>query len=283
MTGRPIAPGIVVPEGACDTHIHVYGPPDRYPSVSTTPFPVPDAPPAAFQKSMMEGLGIERAVVVQPSAHGKDNSCTLDAVAELGPSARAVVVVDSDTSDEDLQRMTDAGARGVRFHMLPGGVLPWDILEEMAVRVHAFGWHVQLQMDGRDLPEREQVLLRLPGTLVIDRTGKFLEPVGTDHPGFQTLLRLVDTGRTWVKLSAPYETSKVGAPDYSDVGILARALIVVAPERMVWASNWPHPSAQDNLPDDKALMATILGWMGDDETRRRILVDNPAQLYGFNE
>jgi len=126
MTGRPIAPGIVVPEGACDTHIHVYGPPDRYPSVSTTPFPVPDAPPAAFQKSMMEGLGIERAVVV-----------------------------DSDTSDEDLQRMTDAGARGVRFHMLPGGVLPWDILEEMAVRVHAFGWHVQLQMDGRDLPERE--------------------------------------------------------------------------------------------------------------------------------
>jgi len=283
MTGITIAPGISVPDGACDTHIHVYGPPDQYPSVSTTPFPVPDAPAAAFRKSMMEGLGIERAVVVQPSAYGKDNSCTLDAVAELGPSARAVVVVDTETTDEDLQRMTGAGARGIRFHMLPGGVLPWDILEEMAARIHAFGWHVQLQMDGRDLPEREEMLLGLPGTLVVDHTGKFLEPVGTDHPGFRTLLRLVDTGRVWVKLSAPYETSKTGAPDYSDVGTLARALIAAAPERMVWASNWPHPSAQDNLPDDGALMATILGWMGDDATRRRILADNPAELYGFSD
>jgi D-galactarolactone isomerase len=167
--------------------------------------------------------------------------------------------------------------------MLPGGVLPWEILEDVAARVHDFGWHVQLQLDGRDLPQYEDVLHRLPGALVIDHTGKFLEPVSTDHPGFQTLLRLIDSGRVWIKLSAPYETSKVGAPSYADVGVLARALIAAAPERMVWATNWPHPSVQDNPPDEAVLMGALLEWMGDEETRHRILVDNPATLYGFDE
>jgi D-galactarolactone isomerase len=231
----------------------------------------------------METLGIDRVVVVQPSAYGKDNSCTLHAIAELGPIARGVAVVDTETTDQELDRLTAAGIRGVRFHMLPGGVLPWDILEEMAARVEAFGWHVQLQMDGRNLPEREEMLSRLPGALVIDHTGKFLEPVPVDHPGFRTLLRLLDNGRVWVKLSAPYETSIVGAPSYADVGTLAKALIAAAPERMLWASNWPHPSAQDNPPDDAMLMGTLLEWMGDEATRHRILVDNPANLYGFNE
>ncbi len=231
----------------------------------------------------MKSLGIDRVVVVQPLAYGKDNRCTVDAIAELGSCARGIAVVDMDTPDAELQSLTAAGIRGVRFHMLPGGVLPWKILEDVAARVHGFDWHVQLQLDGRDLDQYEAVLHRLPGPLVIDHTGKFLEPVSTDHPGFQTLLRLIDNGRVWVKLSAPYETSKVGAPGYGDVGVLARALIAAAPERMVWATNWPHPSVQDSPPDEAGLMGAMLEWMADEKTRHRILVDNPAALYGFNE
>ncbi len=271
-----------IPAGTCDCHIHFYGPRDRYPVAPTSPFPPPNAPVRKYRE-VMKSLGIDHVVVVQPSAYGKDNRCTVDAIAKLGPCARGVAVVDLDTPDAELQSLTAAGIRGVRFHMLPGGVLPWDILEDVAARVHDFGWHVQLQLDGRDLPRYEDVLHRLPGALVIDHTGKFLEPVPTDHQGFQTLLRLIDSGRVWIKLSAPYETSKVGAPSYSDVGVLAKALIAAAPERMVWASNWPHPSAQDNPPDEAMLMGTLLEWMGDDETRHQILVDNPTTLYGFNE
>src|SRR5262249_2853209 len=145
------------------------------------------------------------------------------------------------THDGELKRLHDAGARGIRFHMLPGGALGWPLLEPMAKRAAALGWHIQLQLDGRTLPEYEARLLALPCDLVIDPNGKFLEPVGPDHPGMQTLLRLLGTGRVWVKLSAPYETSRAGAPGYEDVGVIARALARAAPERCLWASNWPHP------------------------------------------
>jgi len=280
MSGSGGSPKFKAPPGTCDCHMHFYGPKDRYPEAPTSPFPAPDAPVAAYRK-VMARLGVDRVVVVQPSAYGKDNSCTLDAMRELGDCARGVAVVDSSVSDDELDSMTRAGVRGIRFHMLKGGVLPWEILEIMAARVHEFGWHVQLQMDGRLLPDREDMLRRLPGTLVIDHTGKFLEPVAPDHPGYRCLLDLVDSGRVWVKLSAPYETSKAGAPYFDDVGVLAKGLIAAAPERMVWASNWPHPSAQDNLPDDAGLLDVLPYWAGDDGLARRILVDNPVQLYGF--
>lgn len=230
----------------------------------------------------MAQMEIIRAVIVQPSAFGKDNRCTLDAIAELGPHARGIVVIDLDTSEAELRELTAGGIRGVRFNMLPGGLLPWDTLEEMAARIHEFGWHIQLQLDGRELHHHESMLHRLPGNLVIDHVGKFLEPVATDHPGFQSLLRLVDGARTWVKLSAVYETSKSGAPEYADVGILAKTLIAAAPERMLWATNWPHLSDQDNPPDELTLRDTLIGWMGGDKTQRQILVDNPAALYGFD-
>ncbi len=280
MTDDLRAPKLTAPPGACDCHMHFYGPEDRYPLAPTCPFPPPLAPVEAYLP-VMERLGLERVVVVQPAAYGKDNRCTLDAMKALGDRARGVAVVDESASDEELAALTEAGVRGIRFFMLPGGVLPWEILEVMAARVAAFGWHVQLQLDGRELPEREALLRRLPGTLVIDHNGKFLEPVATDHPAFKTLLRLVESGRCWVKVSAPYETSKSGPPLYQDVGALAKALIAAAPERMVWASNWPHPTAQDDPPDDAVLLDLLLDWAEDDATRRRILSDNPAELYGF--
>jgi D-galactarolactone isomerase len=165
---------------------------------------------------------------------------------------------------------------------LPAGALGWDVMDGLAARVHAFGWHAVVQLDGRTLPEREAQILRLPGRFIIDHVGKFLEPVPLQHPAFKSLLRLVDTGRCWVKLSAAYEVSKSGPPRYEDVGALAKALVKAAPQRMLWASNWPHPTApKDAFPDDANLLDLLLEWAPDEAVRRRILVDNPAELYAF--
>ncbi len=274
------APRLVCPAGATDCHMHFYGTREDYALAPTCPIPPPFAPVGAY-RGLMARLGLERVVIVQPAAYGKDNRCTLDALAEFGEAARAVVVVDESVTDAELERLTGLGARGIRFFMLPGGVLPWSSLEAMAARVAPFGWHVQLQLDGRDLPEYEAVLDRLPVPLVIDHNGKFLEPVAPGHPSFRSLLRLVEGGKNWIKVSAPYETSRQGPPLYGDVGTLAKALIRAAPERVVWASNWPHPTALADPPDDAVLLDLLLDWAGDESLRRRILTDNPAELYGF--
>ncbi len=271
------APRLQAPPGACDTHMHIYD--ARYAFAPAALIKPPPAPLAAYRE-MQKQLGLARVVVVQPSGYGFDNSCTLDAVAALGASARCVVVPRPDVRVVELKRLHAAGARSVRYFMLPSGVLPWDTLEAMAARIAPLGWNLNLQLDGRDLAQHEAMLSRLPCTLVIDHNGKFLEPVGADHPGFRTLLKLLDGGRCYVKLSAPYETSKLGPPHYADVGVLAKALVKANPERCLWASNWPHPN-QSPRPSSAAMLDLLLEWADDQATRHKILVDNPARLYGF--
>jgi D-galactarolactone isomerase len=275
-----LRPRLVAPSGACDTHMHIYD--HRFPLAPTSTFDPGDALVPDYL-AMRKRLGIERNVVVQPAGYGKDNSCTLAAMAAIGASARGVAVVDDTVTDAELEHLTKLGIRGIRFHMLPGGVLPWEILDTMAARTRAFGWHVQLQLDGRELPAREAQIRKVAGTLVIDHVGKFLEPVPGDHPSFRVLARLVENGRTYVKLSAPYEVSKRGAPNFDDVGALAKVLVTIAPERMLWATNWPHPTpvTASPKPDDAVLLDMLLDWVPDEATRRKVLVDNPAALYGF--
>jgi D-galactarolactone isomerase len=276
LNGAP--PKLFSIKGKCDTHIHFYD--DKYRPLPGTPSP--SAASVADYRKVMQWLGIERAVVVQPNAYGDDNSCTMDAVRELGPNARAVVVVKPSVSDDEMARLTKAGARGIRFMSLLGGTLSWPDMDEMGRRAHEHGWHALVQLDGRTLPEREAQIRRLPGNFVIDHIGKFLEPVEPDHPGFKSLLGLLDTSRCWLKLAAPYEWSKIGGPAYADVAKLAKILIRRAPDRMIWATNWPH--AQANLfgyPDDGALMDLLLDWAPDQATIEKILARNPAELYGF--
>jgi D-galactarolactone isomerase len=273
----PQTPKLVAPPRSCDCHMHIYE--DRFPLAPTATFKPPHAPVSEYRK-VQRDLGISQAIVVQPTAYGFDNRCTLEAIAQLGPDARGIAIVRPDVTDAELERLTGAGIRGVRFHMLAGGVLPWDALQGLAARVTDFGWHVQLQMDGGDLPQREAQLRSLPGNLVIDHNGKFLEPVTPGHPAFKVLLRLLDSGKCWVKLSAPYETSKAGGPHYEDVAIVARALAKANPERCVWASNWPHPN-QNPAPSTVVMLDLLLEWTDDVATRTQILVDNPASLYGF--
>ncbi len=264
--------------GACDCHLHVFE--DGRRLAPTATFKPPHAPAAAY-RAVQQRLGFERAVVVQPTGYAFDNACTLDAMAQLGPATRGVCVVPVDVPQAELQRLHVAGMRGVRFMMLPGGVLPWAALEPMAERIAPLGWHINLQLDGRQLPEHLVRLRALPCALVIDHIGKFLGgPVDTGDPAFAALASLLETGRAWIKLSAPYESSKSGPPAYADVAPLVAALARGFPQRALWASNWPHPNIQPR-PDETALLEWAEAAVGDAATWRRMLVDNPAALYGF--
>lgn len=268
---------ITVPPGATDTHMHFYDQAAPGARGTFTPghFPVED------YQAMQKRLGLQRVIVVQPNAYADDNAVTLNSIKTIGKDAKGVAVVRPGVADAELERLTKAGICALRIMTLHGGTLGFDLMDALMARVHSFGWHANIQLDGRELPKVEAQIKRLPGRFVIDHTGKFLDPVGTDSAAFRSLLNLVDTGRCWVKLSAPYETSKTGAPRYEDVGQLAKALVKHAPERMLWASNWPHPSARQNLPKDEDLLDLLADWAPDDATRRKILVDNPAELYGL--
>jgi D-galactarolactone isomerase len=271
------APKLKAPSGSVDCHMHIYE--DRFALAPTATFKPPHAPVGDYKK-VQAAMGIARSVVIQPTGYGFDNACTLEGMAALGPQTRGIVVIPPETPETELRRLHALGVRGVRYMMLPGGVLGWDTLEPMAARIAPLGWHIGLQLDGRNMHQYEEMLLRLPCKLVIDHNGKFLEPVQPSHPGFQSLLRVLAAGNCWVKLSAPYETSKIGPPRYDDVGVLARALVKAAPERCMWASNWPHPNINP-MPSATAMLDLLLLWADDDATRRRILVDNPAVVYGY--
>ena len=269
---------IKVPPGACDTHMHFYD--SKLPAAPGTflpgEFTVED------YRAMQKRLGFERVIVVQANAYADDNTVALNAMKKIGRNAKGVAVVRADVKDAELERLTKAGMCAVRIMTLHGGMLGFDVMDKVVARVHPYGWHANIQLDGRELPKYEAQIKRLPGKFVIDHTGKFLEPVETTSEAFKSLLRLVDTGRCWIKLSAPYETSKTGAPKYEDVSRLARALVKKAPERMLWASNWPHPGNRKPAPpDDQALLDLVADWAPSEKDRQRMLVDNPAELYGY--
>jgi D-galactarolactone isomerase len=251
----------------------------RFPKAPTALSTQPDATPEDYRK-LQQRLGLSRVVVVQPSAYGADNRCTMEGVQAIGSGARAVVVVERDAVDAELARLAELGAKGIRLFLLGGAYYNWDDVEPMAKRAADHGMHVQLQCNGRMLHEVETRLTKLPCDLVIDHVGRFMGPEPIDQPGSRTLLRLLGHGRTWLKLSAPYENSTADAPLYRDVRPMARAAIQANPERCVWASNWPHPN-HDPKPDDAGLLDLLLDWADDDATRRKILVENPARLYGY--
>jgi D-galactarolactone isomerase len=278
----PTTPRLSVPAGATDCHMHIYGPAERYAVAPSNPSPVPFRYDLEAYRKVKTALGLSRTVIVQPTAYGDDNACTMDAVAALGlDAARAVVVVTLDTPEAELTRLHAAGARGARCFMLKGGVIPWGKLHEMGQKVGPLGWHLQLQFDGGEMPEREALIRALPCPVVIDHVGRFHDPVPPEAPPVQALKRLLEAGHVWMKASSPYGVSRSGPPGYADVSAIARTLIAAAPERVVWGSNWPHPNIFENKPDE-ALLLDILGdWAPDEATRHAILVENPAKLYDF--
>jgi D-galactarolactone isomerase len=225
---------------------------------------------------------MERCVIVQPSLYSWDNRCTLDAIRHLGLSrARGVAVTKRDISPGELRQLHDAGMRGLRFYLIVDDFKMEDA-PEMARRIAPFAWHLQVQNRGNWLPGAIPILEKLPVDIVIDHVGRTPPENGVNDPGFQALLRFLETGRCWVKISAPYLASADGPPHYADVGEKVRALVSVRPDRLVWAANWPHPNhAPGNKPEEADCLDVLLDWVPDAAIRNAILAENPAKLYDF--
>src|SRR3954454_12425103 len=270
---------IKMPADACDCHHHVYD--GKFPIAPTATLKPGDAK-AADYKLLQKRIGTTRSVVVQPSTYGTDNSCTLDGMAQLGATSRGVAVVDSSVTDAELKRLHGLGIRGIRFNLVQAGATTVDMLVPLSKRVNELGWHVQIHMLGDQIVGIEPILNRLPSPIVFDHMGRIPKDAGAAHPAYAVIGRLIDKGRTWVKLSGAYMDTKVGPPTYADSTKLAQAFAKAAPQRMVWASDWPHPTEKDK-PDDAVLFDLLTEWVPDQATRNRILVDNPVALYGFGK
>ncbi len=259
---------------ACDTHMHFYD--DRYPVAQGSVLRPPNALVSDYLE-VRKALGLGRVIVVQPTTYGRDNLCQSDAIAELGESARGVAVVGADASQDLIRRLHEAGFRGARFHMLPGGAVGWDELEVVARSIAPWGWHIQLQLNGRELAERYDQLAALPVPLVIDHVGRYMAPVRPDDPLAAPLWQLMDGG-AHVKLSAPYESATDPTHRYEVVGTMVDHLVANYPGQLLWASNWPHPGQADPPSlDDLARLRDR--WLPTAELAHQVLVTNPDRLY----
>jgi D-galactarolactone isomerase len=273
-------PKLKAPANACDCHMHIYN--SRFPAAPDAALRPGDAH-AEDYRLFQKRIGTTRNVIVTPSTYGTDNSCTLDALATLGSTARAIAVVDTSVTDAELKRLNGLGVRGMRFMLNPTSPTTVAMLEPLSKRVTDLGWHVQISTTAKQIIAIEDLLMRLPLPVIFDHFAHPGQPAGIDDPVFGTVRRLIDKGRTWVKLSAPYIDSKIGAPTYADVTPVAQAYVKAAPERLVWASDWPHPSQGDKHPDDAILFDLLTQWIPDEAMRNRILVQNPEAFYGFGK
>lgn len=275
----PKPPRFQPPPGATDCHMHVFGPLAEFPYQPDRSYTPPECVLEEYGR-MMDVLGLERAVMVQPSVYGFDNRCALEAMARMGVRMRGVAVVPLDVHEGELEQLHAQGVRGVRFNLLRKGGTELAALEKLASRVAELDWHVQVNTSHEALVELAPRLARIATEVVIDHMGNNPAVAGTTAPGMRALIGLLGTGRAWVKLSGAYRLSTEGPP-YADVTPLARALIAAAPERCVWASDWPHPLVEGTMPNDGLLLDLLAEWAPDEADRRRVLVDNPTLLYRF--
>jgi D-galactarolactone isomerase len=275
-------PRITVPADACDCHIHIFD--SKFPFAPNAPV-VPYASIADY-RLFQERIGTSRAVVVAPSMYGLDNRCTLAATAALGADARCIVTLGQDTPIQEIRAMHEQGARGFRFNLKRSSVNSLDSLLPIAERVAPLGWHVQMWMHPDGLPDAADLLLRLPIPIVFDHIAGFPLYGGLGHPAYPVLLRLLKSGKIWMKLSLATACRQLGTPAHSALNDLGREIIALAPDRLLWGSDWPHVIAAVEgvpYPDDADLIDTLLDWTSDAQIHQRILVENPAEFYGFKK
>jgi predicted TIM-barrel fold metal-dependent hydrolase len=284
-----------VPAGACDCHTHIHGDPERFPFFSGRVY----TPELASPEEMMalhKALHIERVVIVTPSVYGTDNSATLFGMKARGATARGIAVIDDKTPESDLDAMGQAGIRGIRLNLATGGVNDPAVgrprFQAAVERVKDRNWHIQLFTSLAMISAIKDLVAASPVPVVFDHFGGALGELGPEQPGFADLAELVRTGKAYVKISGAYRASKL-APDYADAAPLARALIAANSDRIVWSTDWPHPNSvtppgkkpTELTPlfqiDDGRLLNQLPVWAPDAAIRKKILVDNPARLYGF--
>ena len=284
---------------ACDCHTHVFGQADQYPFVSGRTY-TPGLASAAQLTDLHDRLGIGRVVVVQPSPYGTDNRCTLDAVFDMNVGgadrARAVVVIDPETSPDELQRMHDAGARGVRINLETHGVMDVDQararLLHAANQVAALGWHIQVYTNPSVIEGLTEVFQSLPVPVVFDHFGGMRPERGMGQQGMAALTALLQSGKAYVKLSAAHRVT--GGAGYEAVSDMVREWAAIGLDRLLWGSDWPHPGAWPGVArspdviepfhpiDDRAALSALKGWLPDEAARKAVLLDNPARLYGWS-
>ena len=268
---------------SCDCHAHVCGPESRYPYAPDRLYTPHDALPADFRR-MLDRLGIERGVLVQPSIYASDNRAMLDALAQDPVRLRGVAVVPWGITSKEVASLHASGVRGVRVNIVDlkegKGVLPLEELKQLGRKIKPFGWHVEFLMHVDEFPDLDWQLAGFPVDVVFGHLGYVKANIETNVQGFQALLRLMRDGKAWVKLTAPYRLTMSTLP-YADVARFAQALVEAAPERLIWGTDWPHVFIKSAMPDDAALLQLLARWVPDERLQRRILVDNPAALYRF--
>ena len=284
-----------VPAGACDCHTHIHGDPAKFPFFAGRVY-TPELASPEEMSALHRALYIERVVIVTPSVYGPDNSATLFGMKARGPTARGVAVIDDKTPESDLDAMNQAGFRGIRINLATGGISDPNVgrqrFQAAVDRMKARGWHIQLFTGLPMISAIKEMVATSPVPVVFDHFGGALAELGPEQPGFSDLLELVKSGKAYVKISGAYRASKL-APDYPDAALLARALIAANSDRIVWGTDWPHPNSvtpPGNKPtdltplfqiDDGRLLNQLPVWAPDAAIRKKILVDNPARLYGF--
>jgi predicted TIM-barrel fold metal-dependent hydrolase len=280
----PRKPRLALPPLSCDCHAHICGPASRYPYWSGRVYTPPDCLLPAY-RDMLATLGVERAVLVQPSVYGADNRALCDALGQAGPAFRGVAVVEETIVEEELERLHATGIRGIRCNIVDihedKGKLPISMLQRLAQKIRRFGWHIELLMHADEFPDMDRAFADFPVDIVLGHLGYLGTDKGTDDPGFKALLRLMRSGKAWVKLTGPYRISTTGLP-HADTVPFARALLDAAPGRVVWGTDWPHVMVKGQMPNDGDLCDLLADWVPDAGLRKRVLVDNPATLYGFD-
>jgi len=295
LAAAPVA--FAVPAHACDCHTHVFGDARRYPFAAKRGYTPPPASAAEMQ-ALHDSLGIERVVVVTPSVYGTDNSASVDGMRERNRhkknTARGIAVIDERTTAKDLAAMDKAGMRGIRLNLTNAGVhdpaVARERLHQAAQRMKPLGWHIQMLTTPTVIRAIRDVVAASPVPVVFDHFGGALAAQGAAQPGFADLVDLVRSGHAYVKISGAYRAS-TQPPEYADAAPLARALIEANADRVVWGTDWPHPDSASGrrfdevsapVPvDDARLLSQLAKWAPSPQTRHKILVDNPARLYGF--
>ncbi len=275
----PSKPAIPLLAGACDSHCHVFGPADQFPYAEDRSYTPPDAGFEAI-RHLHSLLGIDRAVIVQASCHGSDNSAAIDAIARSNGAYRGVAIVNGSESDAEMARMHAGGIRGVRFNFVQhlGGTPDLDLFDRTIDRLAELGWHVVLHLDAEDIVTHHDRLNRIKVPFVIDHMGRVRAKMGLEQAPFRRLLDLMRNPFAWVKICGPERVSSAGAP-FADAIPFARALAAAAPDRTLWGTDWPHPNIAGDMPNDGALVDLFHSAIEDEAARRAILVDNPTRLY----
>ncbi len=284
-----------IPAGACDCHVHVFGDPKKYPFFAGRTY-TPETASAVELRQLLSALRLERVVIVQPSVYGTDNSCTIEGMREIGNSARGVAVIDDRTTEAELDAMGKAGIRGIRLNLATAGIndpaAARQRFENAVARAQKRAWHIQFNTQLPVIEALSPQLLASPVPLVIDHFGGATAARGVEQPGFGALVNLVKSGKAYVKISGSADSVST-QPDLADVTPLARALVTANPQRILWGTNWPHPGsvpvpgrkptdlAVHVQTDDGKVLNLLPVWAPDAATRRLILSDNPARLYGW--